>query len=141
MTRTLPALATALALLVAAPPHAAAQAGGLSIELNKLEPQGSACRVYLVFNNSTGVDFESLTIALYLFDTEGAISKYLAVNVPPLPTGKTRVRLFDVPDLSCAGIGNILLNDVVECVDGNGAREDCVELVEPSSRNETRFYK
>ena len=109
---------------------------GVSIDLNKLEPQEAACRVYLVLENGTEQDFTAFTLDLYVFDPEGVISKRLAVSTVPLTPGKTRVRPVDVRDTPCDQVSKILLNDVLDCADATGKRDDCVGLVALSARAE-----
>jgi hypothetical protein len=144
---TLPRLTPAAAclafamLLLSLGGGARAEVGGLKIELNKLEQQDNACRAYLVFNNATDQDFQNLTLDLYIFGNDGTIAKRLAVNGAPLPPGKTRVALFDIRDMSCDAMNHILISDVIRCEDGSGSRDDCVSLIEASSRSETRFFK
>ena len=115
--------------------------GGISIELNKLEPKDGACHAYMVFKNATETGFDAFTLDLYIFGTDGTITKRLAINGAPLPAGKTKVSSFSIKDLTCETMGNILINDVIKCADGSGAREDCVHLLQPSSRNEKKLFK
>jgi hypothetical protein len=113
----------------------------LSVELNKLEPQDTACRVYFVMQNGAGSPFEALKLDLVVFDTEGVIARRVAVEGAPLAVDKTVVKLFDLRDLTCESIGRILLNDVLACRDAGGDREDCTALIKPSSRANVPFGK
>ena len=131
---------TALALIHTMPAKAES-AAGIAVELNKLEPKEGACLAYLVFENGTQSSFEAFTLDLYIFGLDGTIAKRLAINGAPLPVGKTKVSSFSIKDVACETMGNILVNDVIKCKDGGGAREDCVELVQPSSRNSNKFFK
>lgn len=116
-------------------------AGSVRVELNKLEPQDDACRAYLVFENQTGQSFSGLTLDLVMFDKDGVIAKRLAVNAAPLPAAKTSVKLFDIDGLACTDIGRILINDALDCADGDGEVPNCVALVQSSSRGEVAFEK
>lgn len=82
----------------------------VAIELNKLEPNGAACRAYLVLKNGTESVFGSL-------------------------------KVFDIADQPCGGIGRVLLNDVLACRDAAGPREDCLDLVVPSARGPIPFIE
>lgn len=113
---------------ISAPPSS------LKIELNKLEEVGKACRVYMIFENGTDSSFTSLKLDLVTFDKDGIISKRLAVEGAPLVGGKTSVKLFDIADSSCSGIQRILLNDVLACQDESGERNNCLGMIELSSR-------
>ena len=130
-------------------PLAAAEpaAGGrIAIELNKLEPHGEACRAYLVVKNQTGRAFDSLQLDLVMFDGGGVVAKRLAVQAAPLPEGKTSLKAFDIEGHDCAGIGSILLNDVLACTPAPESQsgEDasgCLALVAASARGEVPFIK
>lgn len=126
-------LAAAL-LVFAAIPAAQAQDGAVQVELNKLEPQENACRAYLVLQNGTESTFDSLRLDLVAFDTDGIVAKRLAVEAAPLPPGKTSLKLFDMSELSCEGIGHLLLNSVLACGDQNGERADCLDVIGVSAK-------
>jgi hypothetical protein len=138
----LKALAAAIGLLAGgfAMPGVA-EASQISLELNKLEPVSGACRAYLVLANGTGDRLVSLKLDLVMFDNDGIVSQRLAVEVAPLPAGKTSLKVFDIAGLACDRISRILLNDVRACEDGNGARTDCLEAVSTSSRGTVPFIK
>jgi hypothetical protein len=111
----------------------------LNVELNKLEPRGDACRLYLVFVNDTARDFSAFKLDLVLFGQEGVIAKRLAVDAAPLKARKTSVRLFDLPQIDCAGIARILVNDVLECRVGSQDVSECQSMVTVSSRAEVEL--
>jgi hypothetical protein len=113
----------------------------IKVELNKLEPQESACRAYLIFDNSAGPAVEALQLDLILFDPDGVISRRLAVDTAPLRAAKTTVKLFDIPDLACGDIHRILINEVLECRDATGVQTDCIERLSLSSRGGAQLVK
>ncbi|CRI64102.1 conserved exported hypothetical protein [Thiocapsa sp. KS1] len=115
----------------------------IKLELNKLEPQPetNACRAYLVFDNSAGPAIEALQLDLILFDQAGVIARRLAVDTAPLRASKTTVKLFDIPDLACTDIRRVLINEVLECRDADGAHADCIERLTLSTRAETQLVK
>ncbi len=122
----------AAALIAACLPAAgaAAEAGSLALELNKLEPVEDSCRVYSVYRNGAGAAVESLKLDLIFFDRDGVIARRLAVQAGPLPAGKTMVRMFDVGGLACGTLGKVLVNDVMAC-EGLG---DCLARLSTDSR-------
>ena len=127
---------------------ALAQAGGaqqggetVGIELNKLEPQGEACRAYLVVKNDGEQDYESLRLDLVMFDKAGVVAKRLAVQAAPLPVGKTSLKVFDITEHSCDDIGSILLNDVLECTPEAASAGGCLARISVSARGEVKFLK
>ncbi|HEY9539019.1 MAG TPA: hypothetical protein VIS03_15605 [Kiloniellaceae bacterium] len=124
-------------------PALAQAAGGetVSIELNKLEPQESACRAYLVVKNTGEQAFDSLKLDLVMFDRGGVVAKRLAVQAGPLPVGKTSLKVFDVEGNACPDIGSILLNDVLECTPAPEAPGGCLARIAVSARGELSFLK
>lgn len=139
-------LALCGALSAALPATPSAAGGQIAIELNKLEPNGAACRAYLVVKNQSGQAFESLKLDLVMFDGGGIVAKRLAVQAAPLPQGKTVLKVFDIEGHDCAGIGSILLNDVLACAPApdSSAGQDasgCLALVAASARGEVPFIK
>lgn len=119
--------ASAMAAMIAGP---AAAASGVTIELNRLEQSGAACRVSLVVANPGEKTFDSLKLDLVFFDKDGVIAKRLAVEAGPVRASKTSVKLFDAAETSCEGLSRVLLNDVTSC----GGEQDCQALVSTSSR-------
>lgn len=134
-------LIAAAFFICAATPAAQAQNGTLQIELNKLEPQANACRAYLVLQNGTESTFDSLRLDLVAFDVDGIVAKRLAVEAAPLPPGKTSLKLFDMSELSCDGIGHLLLNSVLACGDQNGERADCLDGIDVSAKPGLKLIK
>ena len=146
MLRRLPRCLAVLALAMLALPVTgtrapAAEGKAVTVELNKLEPNGQACRAYVVLSNGAGVAYDSLKLDLVLFDVDGVVAKRLAVETAPLAAGKTSLKVFDIDALPCAGIGRVLLNDVLACAAGGGARADCLADLAPTTRGPVPFIK
>lgn len=133
---------------------AQAGSGGVQVELNKLETVGGACRAYLVTQNLSDAAFDSLKLDVVMFDSDGIVAKRLAVQLGPMPAGKTSLKVFDIPDLKCDGIGQLLLNNVLECTNPPppqpaaddaartpAPRDDCLSLVSVSQRGNVPFIK
>lgn len=129
------------ALLTGLPAVVAAEDGVISVELNKLEPQGDACRAYLVMENGTGEAFESLRLDLVMFDGDGIIAKRLAVETAPLAAGRTQVKVFGIGDVACGDIGRVLLNGVLACADAGGERDDCMGRLTTASKTDVPFIQ
>lgn len=128
--RWLPGTALLLMAFSAAP-----AAEPVSVELNKLEPSNGACRAYMVTENGRDSALQSLKLDLVMFNADGVIAKRLAVELGPLPAGKTRVKAFDIDGVGCGDVSRILLNDVLSC----GGVSDCLSLVTVASRSDVAF--
>ena len=133
------ALGTFLAAAMAATAWGAES--GVSVELNKLEPTGDACRAYFVLVNRSDSVFRTLKLDLVMFDRDGIVTRRLAAEVGPLPLGKTSLKVFDMENLPCTDLGRLLLNDVTACGDASGARDDCLALLSVATRSSVPFIK
>lgn len=146
MMRASHALAAALLLL---PTLARAQEEPpLALELNKLEPIAAApggaagCRAYLVANNPEGgARIDVLRLDLVLFGTDGVIVRRIALDVGPVAPGRTQVRPFELRDVPCDSIGQILVNDTLLCKVGGTDRTDCIDRIRTASRVSTKLSK
>lgn len=118
-----------------------AQEGRISLELNKLEPAGEACRSYVVLQNRSGTAFQTLKLDLVMFDQEGVVAKRLALETAPLPADKTSLKVFDIAGMACEQVGRILLNDVLDCGAAEGPKEGCLGLIDVSARGELSLIK
>jgi len=121
---------------------ALAAEAGVSLDLNRLETQGAACRVTLVVVNGPAAA-EELKTDLVMFGTDGVVARRLAVDLAPLAARKTIVKMFDIPGTACAGVGSILLNDVPACRFAGGALSGpaCLAGIAVSSHAPIRFFK
>lgn len=103
-----------------------AEPKALSVELNKLEPQGSGCRAYVVVQNDDDVAYKTFKLDLVLFQKDGVIGRRFAMDLAPLKAKKRTVKLFDLDNIPCDSIGSFLINDVVECTADAGPVENCL---------------
>jgi hypothetical protein len=98
----------------------------LSVELNKLEPQGSGCRAYVVVQNDEATAYQSYKLDIVLFQQDGVIGRRFSMDLAPLKPQKRTVKLFDLDNIPCDKIGSFLINDVVECKAEAGPIENCL---------------
>ncbi|MBC9179406.1 Tat pathway signal protein [Pseudoroseomonas ludipueritiae] len=115
-------------------PAAAQDAQRISIELNRLEPQGGNCRVWMVARNPTSEAIDPLRLDLLMFGKDGVIARRLALDIGPLPETKTQARIFDLAGQACDSIGSVLLNDVLACGPTPEGRAACLPRIALSSR-------
>ena len=129
-------LAAALLAGTLAGGGAAAQDSGLTVELNKLEAaeDGGGCRAFFLFRNRTGQTFEGFEMSLAVLDTDGVIDRLLTIDAAPLPAQRTTLKLFEVPEIACAAIGEVLLHEIGSCRPQNGEEMDCFDQLELVSR-------
>jgi hypothetical protein len=131
--------AALLASLATGPARAAAQP--VSIELNRLDEQGQSCRASFVITNPGPETYTGYKLDLVVFDKGGTIVKRLAADVAPLRADKETVKIFDIPDTPCTGIGSILINDVLDCRAGDKPATDCAGVIAVSSKLAIKLLK
>ena len=120
---------------------AARAAGGIGLELNKLEPNEGYCRAYFLFTNGDEMRYEDVKFDIAIFDKQGIVLKRLAISAGTLRTGKRTLKLFDIDGLACGDIGEVLVNDMLSCQAGGKPVADCIDLVTVSSRAEAKVVK
>jgi hypothetical protein len=113
----------------------------VSIELNRLDEQGQSCRASFVITNPGPETYTGYKLDLVVFDKAGTITKRLAADVAPLRSDKETVKIFDIPDTPCSGIGSILVNDVLDCRAGDKPAADCDEALALSSKLPVKLLK
>lgn len=119
---------------LAAPPK-------ITLELNKLEPQGTGCRAYVVVQNDETTGYQTFKLDIVLFQQDGIIARRFAMDLAPIKPQKRTVKLFDLDNISCDKIGSFLINDVVECKAEAGPVEDCLAGVTVKSLTSVQLTK
>jgi hypothetical protein len=137
--RSWPIIAVA-AIIFAMAPVPTTHAGGLAIELNKLEPQKDSCRAYIVVTNSSTTAYQSLKLDLVLFQPDGVIGRRFALDLGPLRAQKRSVKLFDI-DTPCDQVGSFLINDVLECNGETGSIPNCLADMTATSLTKAKLSK
>lgn len=120
---------------------ALAQPKAMSVELNKLEPQGAGCRAYVVVQNDDPTAYETFKLDLVLFQQDGVIGRRFAMDLAPLKAQKRTVKLFDLDNIACDKIGSFLINDVVECKSDAGPVENCLAGITVKSLTSVQLTK
>lgn len=134
------ALAAMTGLALVGP--AKADSGKLTVELNKLEQtKDSGCQAFFLFHNKTGMAFSGFEMSLAILDTKGIIQRLLTIDASPIPAGRTSLKLFEIPDMQCSDISEILLHDLPSCKPQNGAETDCFQFLDLTSRSSAKLEK
>ncbi len=108
--------------------------GGVSLELNAVQDVESGCRFTFVADNNSGTSIEKAVFETVIFDTEGAVVRLSLFDFRTLPEGRPRVRQFDVPSMSCASIGQTLINGVNSCIVNGAENSVCSDGLQLNSR-------
>lgn len=128
--------------LIALPRNAMAETGPLLVELNKTEEiDGGGCRAFFLFRNQTGKSFAGFEMSLAILDADGVIDRLLSVDAAPLPVQRTTLKLFEIPDIACSNISEILLHDITSCQPQNEEQMDCFPILNLESRAAAQLVK
>ena len=116
--------------------------GSLTVEINKFEPNDTGgCRAFFLFRNETGLTFEGFEMSLAIFDGSGVIDRLLSIDAAPLPAARTTLKLFEIPDIACTDISQILLHEIPSCKPQNADQMDCYSLLDLNSRTTATLVK
>lgn len=115
----------------------------LGIELNSIALRNDSCEVYLRVRNDTTTGFSTFKVDLAFFDRTGIINDRSLVELGPLRANKTSLHVFQMPEMDCNDVGEVLLNDVTECTPTDPAADigDCLNLVTLSSKGDIAFVR
>ncbi|MCA8927246.1 MAG: hypothetical protein KDC18_04200 [Alphaproteobacteria bacterium] len=122
---------------------AAADDGAIKIELNSIAVRNDVCQVFIRVGNQSDIAYSAFKIDLAFFDKDGIINDRVLVDLAPLRAHKTSIHVFDMPDLDCGTVGEVLLNDITECQAEAPAETpaDCFGAVTLSSRGDIVFTR
>ena len=138
----LKSLVGAVALALCSAVAAQADDGKLMVELNKFEEiDTGGCRAFFLFRNQTGKSFEGFEMSLAILNADGVIDRLLSIDAAPLPVARTTLKLFEIPDTTCAGISEILLHELTSCQPQNEAQMDCFPILDLNSRTAAALVK
>ena len=132
----------AVALTVFAAAAAPAAEGRLTVELNKFEDaEGGQCQAFFLFRNHSKLTFEEFEMSLAILDTRGVIDRLLTIDAAPLPAGRTTLKLFEIPEMTCTDISEILLHEIAACRPQNADPMDCFAVIDLDSRTDAALVK
>jgi len=121
---------------------AVAESGRLLVELNKFEEiDTGGCRAFFLFRNQTDNSFAGFEMSLAILDDKGVIDRLLAIDAAPLPVARTTLKLFEIPEISCTGISEILLHELTSCQPQNAEEMDCFPILDLNSKTSAALVK
>ena len=119
-----------------------AEPGRLLVELNKFEEIDSGgCRAFFLFRNQTDNSFDGFEMSLAILDSNGVIDRLLSIDAAPLPVARTTLKLFEIPETTCAGISEILLHELTSCRPQNADEIDCFPILDLNSKTSAALVK
>lgn len=114
----------------------------ISLELNRATASSEGgCQLVFFGHNGLEQDFEEVTWRLAVFGSDGVFLNLLGLPLGALSAGKRRVVQYNLPT-PCAGMSEIIVNDVASCAlaDGSGTDSDaCLEQLTVTTRTDIAF--
>lgn len=80
-------------------------------------------------------------MSLAILDGSGVIDRLLSIDAAPLPVARTTLKLFEIPETSCAGISEILLHELTSCRPQNADEMDCFPILTLASKTSAALVK
>ncbi len=115
-----------------AAPRAAAPS--LSIELNDLAASQEGCKLTFVAENGLSQSLDKASFEVVLFDRKGLVERIAVLDFRDLPSGKTKVRQFDLAGTRCEDLGSLLINDSPSCTGEGIAADACMRGLKAGSK-------
>ena len=80
-------------------------------------------------------------MSLAILDTGGVIDRLLTIDAAPLPSARTTLKLFEIPEIACEAISEILLHELASCKPQNAEETDCFPFLDLVSRTSAGLVK
>jgi len=142
MGRTFILATITAATLAAAGSGVLAAPGQLTVELNKFEQNDNGnCSAFFLFRNETEKSFDGFQMSLAVLDQNGVIDRLLSINAAPLPSARTILKVFEIPDTTCTDVSEILLHEMTSCKPQNEAETDCFPFLKLDSKASAGLVK
>ncbi|MFC4671647.1 hypothetical protein ACFO5X_24060 [Seohaeicola nanhaiensis] len=141
MRPALTLLALASLALASQAMQAQEAAAHLSVELNKQDADGDACRLTFVVTNANPEAIDSAVFETVLFDDTGSVDRLTLFDFGALPPGRARVRQFQVAGLACDRLSRVLFNGASTCTVAGQPSDICAASLEVTSRTETEVLR
>ena len=109
-------------------------ASPLFLELNALQDVGSACRLTFLVRNETGQLIDQSIFETVIFDTSGGVVSLSLFDFRELPANRPRVRQFELPNMACSTVGQVLINGANSCLVDGVESKICDKALSLSSR-------
>lgn len=122
--------------------HSMAQSAKLTVELNKFEAsEAGGCRAFFLFRNQSDITLEGFEMSLAILDKQGVIDRLLSIDAAPISAARTTLKLFDISEIPCENISEILLHELASCRPQNGEEMDCFPMLTLTSRTSATLVK
>lgn len=108
----------------------------VSIELNAMKEGDNSCALTFMIINGHDNAIDKVVYETVLFDGEGQVDRLTLFDFGTLPPGRPRVRQFSVGGMTCANLGQILINGSHTCDAGGLDEGACEKDLQLNSRTD-----
>jgi hypothetical protein len=87
----------------------------ISLELNTAQTVDNSCQLTFLITNGHAQSIDQAVYETVLFDSAGQVSVITLFDFGTLPPALPRVRQFGIPQVTCEGLGRVLINGASVC--------------------------
>ena len=91
------------------------------------------------FETKQATTLEAFEMSLAVLDGAGVIDRLLSVDAAPLPVARTTLKLFEIPEIACENISEIIIHDIPACTAENAPDFSCFDQTAWRSLADIRF--
>jgi len=117
-------------------PALADDTGHIALELNALDGENQTCRLTFLVTNQHTTPIDKLVYETVVFTKDGRVDRLTLFDFGALPVSRPRVRQFELSDLGCADLGQVLINGAHACTGDALPNGACVNDLRLSSRTD-----
>jgi hypothetical protein len=80
-------------------------------------------------------------MSLAILNSNGIIDRLLSIDAAPISAARTTLKLFEIPEIACGDISEILLHELASCKPQNADEMDCFPVLDLVSRTAAKLVK
>jgi hypothetical protein len=97
-------------------PAVAQEPGHIALELNALDGEDTTCRLTFLVTNQHTAPISKAVYETVVFTKDGRVDRLTLFDFGTLPVSRPRVRQFELANIACANLGQILINGAHACM-------------------------
>ncbi len=106
----------------------------ISLELNTAQTVDNSCQLTFLITNGHAQSINQAVYETVLFDSAGQVSVITLFDFGTLPPALPRVRQFGIPQVTCEGLGRVLINGASVCTGAGLPEAACTKDFTVSTR-------
>jgi hypothetical protein len=106
----------------------------VTLELNAIQTVDNSCQLTFLITNGHAQSINQAVYETVLFDSAGQVSVITLFDFGTLPPALPRVRQFGIPQVTCEGLGRVLINGASICAGAGLPESACTKDFTVSTR-------